>query len=131
MRKTIGAILPNLFPSEKLDFALNQENIVIFVKDNISFFESQSTPIFSIHNVQDFKGELLVFDLESAEIALNIFSQVTVHFYAMDIEWLRGANNFINNYKIYNQVDFLYTYKDYVKVLENYCGRKPIIINEH
>lgn len=123
-----GALLPNLFPSQVLDEIIKIPNIYLFVKDDIFFFENQNIPIFSINNVHDFIGDLLVFDLDSAEVAINILSQIKIHFFVRNLEWLQGKTNFLQNIKIYNSVDYLYSAEDHYYPILNYCNRKPTII---
>lgn len=117
-------ILPNLIPSE-LTYTLEKyPNAIVFIEDNIFPYDI-SNPIFPIHNVNDYIGDLYVFSLDHAKIAMNVLSPVTVHFIAWDLEWLYGKTNYLENIEIYRKVDHLYCRPGHATALKNYCNREP------
>lgn len=136
----IGTVLSHTSSSQANFFIINEIN-KIQNHNTIVFFETFSAPMkpikcgtLCLNELINFDGLLITTNLYNTEMAANLINRnkSKIVFYVWDLEWLRrDRQNFIHNYNIYSLPDLLITRcKDHSVMLENYCNRKSIIMEE-
>ena len=134
-KNKVGILLNNLQPSQISYYAVGTINgllrkgfdAIVFVKN---LCVPSTRPFCSIMNqceAIDFDGLLIATDLDSAEFLLNINTECKKVFYVWDLEWLRGANNFLKNMEVYRsqKLKIVVRSEQHEKIFTNYTNRKP------
>jgi len=104
-------------------------DIVLFY-ENIS--ESCMYPMFARMNISEiwsFDGMLISTDLKTSELSLKCLTPRKKIFYCWELEFLKDKN-YIKNIEIYRneELELITRSNHYAKALENYCNRKPYVV---
>lgn len=127
----IGIILPNLSGGqlvyEVFDAIHGIKNNVDY--DVVVFFEDYTDipikpPCACMHltEIPNFKGKIIATNLSSASFLLKKTIITEKIFYVYDLEWIRGKNQYLINYKLYNSMPLYTRSEDYAKELKNYAN---------
>lgn len=137
---SLGIVIDNLSLSQESFFTIGYINKLVEKGIDCTIFVNEfSTPcmkvncaVMNISEIWSFSGLLIAFNLNNAQIISKVISNVKTLFYVSDLEWLRGKNNFVNNIKIYNSVDFLCVRSlSHYKAIHNYCNIVPNLIKDY
>ncbi len=91
-------------------------------------------PKFSYQNIAYaagfFGGVMVATSLETAKALQKLNTNAKKFLYLWDLEWLRGPQDFLENCEILNSMDIISRSTSHSAIIENYCGKKSIIIED-
>lgn len=104
----------------------------IFLRDGVIPHSTLNLPIFGIHDLPYYNGEVVVTNLNNAEYVMKANGNITCTFVVWDLEWMRQPSSFIRNVNIYRNVHKLIARsKDHADAIANYSNRYPDGITDY
>lgn len=134
----VGIVLNNLGVNQQAFMAISYANTLIknniindislFYCDNSPFVIKSVAAAFNVDKAYQFDGLLITNDIYTASLIHSTNARKIL--YLWDLEWLRGKGSYISNLNILKNKDYTIMCRSpyHAKVIENYCGVKPIIV---
>lgn len=105
---------------------------VIFHKEVKPPYLIPMCAVMNISEIYSFRGLLLVTTLENLRLAKKVSRMSKdILYYPMDLEWLRGEKNFIENYKLLNTTKVVAQNQYHYDAIFKYSGVRPNFIVEN
>lgn len=132
----IGVVLHSLDVNQlayETIFSINKEIEGGSSYDYRIFFENLSTRclpikcgIMNISEVWHYNGVLITTTLLNTALTSRVMGNIKRVFWVWDLEWLRGANNYLSNLQVYRNPNILLIARslEHAQAIEHYANRR-------
>ena len=136
----IGLVLNNIGNSEQNYEVIQLANKIsamgntlvpsIFFQNVLNYMVEPSCLCMNITGISNFKGKLVAFDLDSANIILNNNTNTENWLMLWDIPWLHSTINYNACIEIMENFNIVVRSQSHKEIVENYTGKNNVRIIE-